>query len=219
MKAVVEYRVPIMRRLHVLRRLHDRDIKIQLEAQDRSRDEHDKDRKSCVLKIRHLDLHRPELDPPADIGVGGGRLEADVLPVCGLEVFEVVGFGEVEVFEVLGEDDEGVADKEVGEVGGEEGVHTAVHEAGTEGGIDGEVRVMVFGPETGVFGYVGRVGGVAGFGDAPAIVLQGLIGVSEVRAMCWQSLPASSPSSSAVRSSTARLIWFHRTSVSTRKPL
>jgi len=65
-------------------------------------------------------------------------------------------------------------------VGGEEGVHAAVDEAGTEGGVDGEVRVVVFGPEAGIFGDVGGVGGVAGFGDAPAVVLQGLRGVSSV---------------------------------------
>ena len=169
-----------MRRLHIFRRFHNRDIKIQLETQNRSCNQHDKDRKSRVLKICHLDLHWAELDAPADVGVGGGWFEADVLPVCGLEVLEVVGSGEIELLEVFGEDDEGVAYEEVGEVGGEEGVHAAFDEAGMQGRVDDKVRVVVFGAETGVFGYVGGVGGVAGFGDAPAVTLQGLYGVSEV---------------------------------------
>lgn len=207
-----------MRRLHVLCCPDDRDVEVQLEAQDRARDEHDKDRKGCVLEVCHLDLHRAELDAPADIGISWGWLKADVLPVCGLKVFKVVRFGEIEVLKVLGEDDEWVADEEVGEMGSEEGVHAAIDETSMKGGVDYEVRIVMFGPKAGVFRYVGGVRGVAGFGDAPAVMFQGLLAVSGVEDDMLEVVTAS-PSSSAVRSSTARLIWFHRTSVSTRKPL
>ena len=130
----------------------------------------------------------------------------------------MVGFGEIKVLKVFGKDNEGVADEEVGEVGSKEGVHTSFDEAGMESGVNYKVRVVVLGPEAGVFGYVGGVGGVAGFGNAPAIVCQRLLDVNAVGDDVLGVL-TSSPSSSAVRSSTARLIWFHRTSVSTRKPL
>lgn len=117
-----------MRRLHVLADLRNRDIEIQIVAKNRAGNKHDKHRERRVLKICDLNLHRSELDAPSDIDTCGWGLEAHVLPVCGLEVLEVVGFGEVEGFEVFGEDDDGVADEEVGEVSGEAGVHAAVHE-------------------------------------------------------------------------------------------
>jgi len=93
-----------------------------------------------------------------------------------LEVFEVVGGGEIEGAEVFGEDDDGVADEEMGEVGGQEGVHAAGDEFGVEGGVGEEGGVVVFGAEAGVLGDVGGVGGVAGFGDAPAVGGEGLCG-------------------------------------------
>ena len=40
----------------------------------------------------------------------------------------MVSFGEVQLFEIFGEDDDRVADEEMGEVGSEKGVHAAVHE-------------------------------------------------------------------------------------------
>lgn len=82
----------------------------------------------------------------------------------------MVGFGEVEGLEVFGEDDDGVADEEVGEVGGEEVVHAAFDEAILEVFVDDEVGVEILGSETRVLGDVGGVGGVAGFGDSPSVV-------------------------------------------------
>jgi len=84
-----------MRRLHILIGAFNRDIKIEIKTQYRPGDQHHEDGEGGVLEIRDLDLHGTELDPPADVVPGGGRLEADVLPVGGLEVFEVVGFGEI----------------------------------------------------------------------------------------------------------------------------
>jgi hypothetical protein len=43
-----------------------------------------------------------------------------MLPVCGLKVFEMVGFGEIEFFEIFGEDDNWISDEEVGEMSSEE---------------------------------------------------------------------------------------------------
>ena len=84
-----------------------------------------------------------------------------MLPICRLQIFEMVGFVEVKGFEVFGEDDYGVADEEVGEVGGKEVVHAAVDEALFEGFVDDEVGVHVFGAESGILGDVGGVGGVS----------------------------------------------------------
>lgn len=90
----------------------------------------------------------------------------------------MVGFGEVEGFEVFGEDDDGVADEEVGEVRGEAGVHAAVHELLFDVLVDDKVGVEVFFAQAGIVGDVGGVGGVTGFGDAPAVVFEGLPRVS-----------------------------------------
>jgi hypothetical protein len=45
-------------------------------------------------------------------------------------------------------------------------------------GVDDEVGVEILFAETRVVGDVGGVGGVAGFGDAPAVIFEGLMGVS-----------------------------------------
>lgn len=144
-----------MRRLHVLGRARDGEVEVQIEAEYGARGEDDEDGKGRVLEIRQLDLHAAELDAPAGGEGGGGRLEAHVLPVCGLQVLEVVGAGEVEGLQVFGEDDDGVADEEVGEVGGEEGVHSAGFETALGGGVDDEGGVVVFGAEAWVLGDVG----------------------------------------------------------------
>lgn len=104
--------------LHVLVDLGDGDVEVEVEGEDGAGDEDDEDGEGGVFEVGDLDLHGPELDAPADAVVGGGRLEAHVLPVCALDVFEVVGLVEIEFLQVLGEDDEGVPDEEVREVGG-----------------------------------------------------------------------------------------------------
>lgn len=104
--------------LHVVGSTGDRDVEVKIEAKDRPRDQYDKDGESGILKIGDLDFHGPELDAPARVFVMWWRLEAHVLPICGLKVFEVVGFIEVEVLEVFSEDDNGITDEQVGKVGG-----------------------------------------------------------------------------------------------------
>ena len=164
--------------LHVLRGARDRDVEVEIEAEDRAGDEHHEYAEGCVFEIGHLDLHGAELDAPADVVVGRWRLEADVLPVRALEVLEVVCFVEVEFLEVFGEDYDGIANEEVREVRGELLIHAAGDELLFDGFVDDEVWVEVFGAEARVLRDVGGVGGVAGFGDAPAVVLKGLKRVS-----------------------------------------
>ena len=133
-----------MRRLHVLVRFRDRDVEVKIEGKDGTRDQHDEDGESGVLEVRDLDFHGSELNAPANIASSWRRLEADVLPVCRLQVLEMVGFSKVQLFEIFGEDDDGVPDEEVGKVSGEEGVHAAVHEMLLDIGINDEVWVEVF---------------------------------------------------------------------------
>jgi hypothetical protein len=97
-----------------------------------------------------------------------------VLPICRLQVLEMVRFVEVEGFEIFGEDDYRVADEEVREVRGEDGIHASVHELLLEVRVKYEVRVKIFISEAGVERDVGAVCCVAGFGDAPAGVFEGL---------------------------------------------
>lgn len=97
-----------------------------------------------------MDFHGAEFDAPADVAVGRGRFEAHVLPVGGLEVLEMVGFGEVEGLEIFSEDDDRVADEEVGEVCGKEVIHAAIYEALFDGFVDDKVRVHVLLSQSGV---------------------------------------------------------------------
>ena len=69
----------------------------------------------------------------------------------------MISLGEIQVVKVFGEDDKGVADEEVGEMGCEQRVHAAGDEAVADGGINGQVWVMIFGAEAWVLGDVGRV--------------------------------------------------------------
>lgn len=104
--------------LHVLVDLDNGDVEVEVEGEDGACDEDDEDGEGGIFEIGDLDLHGPELDSPADAVVGWRRLEAHVLPVCALDVFEVVGFVEVQFLKVLGEDDDGVPDEQVREVRG-----------------------------------------------------------------------------------------------------
>ena len=129
--------------IHVFGRAWDGKVEVQLEAQYGAGDKHDEYGEGGVFEIGHLDLHRAELNAPADVGVGGRGFEANVLPVGRLQILEMVGFAEVELIEVFGEDYQGVADEEMGKVGGEKGIHAAGNEAGVDGGIDDELGIVV----------------------------------------------------------------------------
>lgn len=81
--------------LHVLVGFGDGDVEVQIETENSPCDEHHKYGKRSVFEIGDLDFHRSEFNPPANVGFCWRGFEADVLPVCGLQVFEVVCFREV----------------------------------------------------------------------------------------------------------------------------
>jgi len=67
----------------------------------------------------------------------------------------MVCFREIKGMEIFREDDNRVADEEVGEVGGEEGIHAAVHEVLFYIWIDYEIWVEVFFAKAGIVRDVG----------------------------------------------------------------
>jgi hypothetical protein len=119
--------------LHIDVDLGNGNIEVGAEAEDGAGEEDDEDGEGGVLKVGELDFHRSELDPPADVAVGRRWLEAHCLPVGRLDVLcarffsndvdcqrpthlEVIGRDIVVLIEGLGEDDDGIADEEVGDV-------------------------------------------------------------------------------------------------------
>ena len=99
-----------------------------------------------------------------------------MLPICRLQILEVFDGLEVELLEIFLEDDDRVADEEMSEVGGEWLIHATLKEPLLELGMHYEIWVEVFLAEARVLGDVGRVGGIPGFGYAPAVVLERLSG-------------------------------------------
>ena len=76
--------------LHVLVDLGNRQVEVEVQAQDRSREENDEHREGCVLEIGHLYFHRPELYSPTDRGANWGRFEPDGLPIRRLYILGAV---------------------------------------------------------------------------------------------------------------------------------
>ena len=70
--------------------------------------------------------------------------------------------GGVKRGEIIGVDDEGVADEEVSEMRCEKRIHAASHKAFLEGLIDNEVWVLIGRAEERGSGDIGGVGGKAG---------------------------------------------------------
>jgi len=84
---------------HTLLHLGNRDVKVQTKGENDAGDKDDKNGKRGVFEIRDLDFHGTEFDTPAYVGTWGWGFEAHVLPVRGLEVFEmVVVYGVVLVY-------------------------------------------------------------------------------------------------------------------------
>ena len=71
----VEDGVPLLSRGHVLVDLGDGNEEVVLVADEDPGEEDDEAADGGVLKVRDLELARPELHPPPDLGVGRGRLE------------------------------------------------------------------------------------------------------------------------------------------------
>jgi len=66
--------------------LRYRNIEIEIEAQNGSRDQDDKHRKRSIFKIRQLNLHAPKLYPPTNRRVRRRRFESQGLPIRRLEI-------------------------------------------------------------------------------------------------------------------------------------
>ena len=89
-KLLVEDGVSFLGPLHVLVDIRDGDQEVVLVAEQDSGQDDDEAADGGVLKVGQLELARPELDPPANLGVGRRRLEPHRLPVGRLDVFKVV---------------------------------------------------------------------------------------------------------------------------------
>ena len=66
-----------------------------------------------------------------------------MLPIRGLKVLEVVCAFKIELLEVFGKDDDGIADEEVSKVGGKTFVHAAFNELLLDFRVNYEVGVEV----------------------------------------------------------------------------
>lgn len=118
--------------LHVLVDLGNRHIKVEVQAQDRSREENHENREGSVLEIGHLYLHRSEFYSPTNRGTDRRRFEPHGLPIRRLYILEgtasapefTFGFMRAPHFEVihavlvilflqLGKNDEGIASEQM----------------------------------------------------------------------------------------------------------
>lgn len=172
-KLGIRHGIAGVRRVHVLGDAGNGNVEVEIKRENGTGDEHDKDAKGGVFKIRQLNLHRAELDAPANVGAGGRRLEAHVLPVGRLEILKMVRRAQVEALEIFIVNDNRVADEQVGKVRRQQGVHTAALELRLDIGIVDELGIVILGTQTRILGNVGRIGRVAGFGDTPSIMQQG----------------------------------------------
>ena len=130
-----------MSTLHVLCHLTDGNVEVEIEAEDGSSDEHQEDRKGGVLKIRHLNLHRSKFDAPSCVGIRWRWLEAQMLPIGRLKVLEMIRLVEIEVLQVLLEDDERVANEQMGKMRSEEFIHATIHQPSFEIFVHDQIRV------------------------------------------------------------------------------
>lgn len=90
-----------MSTLHVLIYFGNRHDKIEVEMIDHIVNHAEKHYKGCIFKVSHLDVHRAEFDPPADLGVlRGWRLEPHGIPVCALQILKM-GIGELGIIPII----------------------------------------------------------------------------------------------------------------------
>lgn len=86
-------------------------VEVESEAQDCAGKKHDENAKGSILKVGHLDFHATELDPPTNLPARRRWLEAHRLPVCTLNVLEVIRRHFVVLINHLRKDYERVTDK------------------------------------------------------------------------------------------------------------
>ena len=90
-----------MSTLHVLIYFGNGHDKIEVEMIDNVVNHAEKHNKGCIFKVSHLDVHRAEFDPPADLGVlRWGRLEPHGIPVCALQILKM-GIGELGIKPII----------------------------------------------------------------------------------------------------------------------
>ena len=64
--------------------------KIEVEMIDYVVNHAEKHYKGCIFKVSHLDVHRSEFYPPADLGVlRWRRFEPHGIPVCALQILKM----------------------------------------------------------------------------------------------------------------------------------
>jgi len=155
--------------------LGDRNVKVGVETEDCTGDQDDKDGKRSILKIGQLNLHGSELDTPTDRARLGWRgLEPHGLPVGALKVLKVVrGLVVVHIQEFM-EDDQWVADKEMGNVARQQIVDAIVGQLLVNVFIVNQGYIVVLGFEVGVSGNIRIDRVVARLGDPELVILQGL---------------------------------------------
>lgn len=110
---LLQHGITCVGRLHVLADFGDGDVKVQVEAENGTSDQHDENGESGVFKIRHLDLHRSKFDSPSGIFVVGRWFESHMLPVRGLKILEMVGLVQIESLQILVEYDDWIPDEEM----------------------------------------------------------------------------------------------------------
>ena len=121
--------VPSVGCLHVFRRAGNGNIKVEVETDYSPCDKDYKDRKGRVLEVSDLNFHWAEFNSPSYVVVCWRRFESHVLPVCGLEVLEMIGLTKVKRLKVFCKNNDRVTDEEMGEMCGEKMVHSTVHQA------------------------------------------------------------------------------------------
>lgn len=121
--------IATLRALHVLVHERQRHVKVDRERQNHTRKQNNKHGKRSVLKVRHLDLHRTELDTPPNVPAQGWWLEPHRLPVGRLQVFKVVDGRLVVEIQHLGKDDKRIANKEVSNVLRQKRIDTFVQQS------------------------------------------------------------------------------------------
>ena len=90
-----------MSALHVLISFGYGHDKIEVEMIDYVVNHAEKHYKGCIFKVCHLDVHRAEFDPPADLGVlRWGRLEPHGIPVCALQILKM-GIGKLWIITII----------------------------------------------------------------------------------------------------------------------
>src|SRR5271156_2750530 len=92
---------------HAFLNFRNRHIKVQSKGKYDTSHKNNEDCKGSILEICDLDFHGSEFNAPAYVGTRWRWLETHVLPICTLQVFEMVRVDSVILVDCFVEDDEG----------------------------------------------------------------------------------------------------------------